>query len=87
MQDITPSGKKPQHLNSIFQPSTAIDAPGTGIVTTSLISVTRRTTGVNYFSDCEAASFAVETPKRDGCGLAEFDDRGDYELGSVRKAW
>jgi len=64
MQDITPYGNKIHHINSIFQPGTAADAPLVGVATTSVSPIPGCATGSNYEEDIvKASKFIVEVAK------------------------
>lgn len=80
MQDITPYGNDIHHINSIFQPGTATEAPLVGIATTSVSPIPGSATGANYESDLSLASkFIVETAKDFTSRKIEFYDKKELK--------
>lgn len=79
IQDITPYGNGLYHINSIMQPSTATDAPGVGVATTSEQVIPGIATGVNYPPGLEAAArFCIEVAKEFGRGSCQLYHKEEF---------
>lgn len=79
IQDITPYGNGLYHINSIMQPSTAIDSPVVGVATTSGQLIPGISTGVNYPLELEAAArFCIEVAKEFGQGSCQLYDKEEF---------
>ncbi|MFW5928380.1 MAG: DUF1177 domain-containing protein [Thermoplasmatota archaeon] len=86
MQDITPYGNDIHHINSIFQPGIASNAPLVGVATTSVSPVPGSATGSNYEEDLvKASKFVVEVAKDFISGKIEFYD--EKELKRLKKLY
>ena len=63
-QDITPYGNDLHHVNSIFQPACATNAPVVGVAITTEEMVAGCASGATHFTDIEAcARFCIEVAK------------------------
>ncbi len=63
-QDITPYGNNLHHVNSIFQPACATNAPVVGVAITTEQMVAGCASGATHFEDIEAcARFCIEVGK------------------------
>lgn len=78
-QDITPYGNELFHINSIFQPATATNAPLVGVAITTEVPVAGCASGATHFEDVEKAGrFIIETAKAYGNLECEFYDKKEY---------
>lgn len=78
-QDITPYGNQLFHINSIFQPATATNAPLVGVAITTEVPVAGCASGATHFEDVEKAGrFIIETAKAYGNSDCEFYDKQEY---------
>jgi len=81
MQDITPYGNGIYHLNSIMQPSVAVDCPVVGVALTTRSAVPGCATGATPATTLEsAARFCVEVAKVFGLGTCRFHDEEQLTL-------
>ncbi|HWR62301.1 MAG TPA: DUF1177 domain-containing protein [Clostridia bacterium] len=79
-QDITPYGNGIYHLNSILQPSVAVDAPVVGVAITTELAVAGCATGATHIMEVEAAArFLIEVAKDFTEGRCSFYDKEEYE--------
>jgi len=79
-QDITPYGNGIYHLNSILQPSVAVDAPVVGVAITTEAAVAGCATGATHIMEVEAAArFLIEVAKDFTEGRCSFYDKEEYE--------
>lgn len=79
-QDITPYGNGIYHLNSILQPSVAVDAPVVGVAITTELAVAGCATGATHIMEVEAAArFLAEVAKDFTEGRCSFYDKEEYE--------
>ena len=80
MQNIIPYGNDVHHINSIFQPGTASNAPLVGVATTSVIPIPGCATGFNYEDDLvKASKFIVEVAKGFTSGKIELYDKEELK--------
>jgi len=80
-QDITPYKNGLKHINSIFQPATATDAPVVGVAITTETVVPGSATGASHEVDIEeAARFCIEVAKEFGRGNLKFYDEEEFKL-------
>ena len=80
-QDIVPYETGIDHINSIMQPATAIDAPVVGVAVTAEVPVPGCATGANNIIDLEEASrFVLEVAKAFGKGLCKFYDEEQWKI-------
>jgi hypothetical protein len=79
-QDITPYENGLFHLNSIMQPSVAIDAPVVGVAITTESAVPGCATGASHPVDIEeAVRFSIEVAKYFGSGKCRFYDEEEFK--------
>lgn len=79
-QDITPYSNKLYHINSIFQPAVASDAPVVGVAITTETAVAGCASGATHFEDIESAGrFAVEVAKYFTKGECDFYDKSEFK--------
>ncbi len=79
MQDITPYGNGIYHINSIMQPTVAVDCPVVGVALTTCTAVPGCATGANMPYGLEsAARFCVEVAKVFGLDKCRFYDEDQF---------
>ncbi len=80
-QDITPYGNGLYHINSIFQPSVATDAPVIGVALTTAVPVAGCATGATHIADIEnAGRYCIEVAKAYGEDSCAFYDIKEFDL-------
>jgi hypothetical protein len=90
-QDITPYSNNLYHINSIFQPAVASDAPVVGVAITTETAVAGCASGATHFADIESAGrFVVEVAKYFTSRQCDFYDQQEFKklehlYGSLKK--
>lgn len=80
MQDITPYGNGLFHINSLMQPSVAIDAPVIGVAITTEVAVAGSASGATHLIDVEQVMrFGIEVAKRFTSKQCDFYDAEEFE--------
>jgi hypothetical protein len=78
-QDITPYGNDLYHLNSIFQPAIATDAPVVGVAITARSVVPGCSTGASHEVDiAQAVQFCIEVAKEFTRGKCQFFNEEEF---------
>lgn len=79
-QDITPYGNGLFHINSLMQPSVAVDAPVIGVAITTEVAVAGSASGATHIIDIEGVvRFGIEVAKRFGTNQCQFYDVDEFE--------
>lgn len=80
MQDITPYGNGLFHINSLMQPSVAVDAPVIGVAITTEVAVAGSASGATHLFDVEQVMrFGIEVAKRFTSQQCDFYDGEEFE--------